>query len=76
MVIELFLINLCRVVKQAVDPLPVKVSDGYDMSRCHPSTVSMITFCVPALIIYLSSCTATIDMWRQHLSMTIIGYKE
>lgn len=53
MVIELFLIELCRMVKKAVDLLPVKVSDGYDMSRCHPSTTGTITFRVPALIIYL-----------------------
>lgn len=76
MFIERFPVDLCRVVKQAIDPLPVKVSDGYDMSRCYPSTVCMITCCVPALIIYLSSCTATNDGGMQRMSGTIFCSKE
>ena len=42
--IILFLIDLCRMIQQVVDLLPVKVSDGNDMSRCHPSSACTITF--------------------------------
>ena len=53
MLVIFFLVDLPRMVQQAVDLVPVKVPDGNDMPRNYPPGSLVRLLDVPVLITYL-----------------------